>query len=118
VYFDGPTPEELVGGISCLYGLPGEEDSAVSIVLSVAPVNPEVRPDIISDLLAQNLNIGQTLDAKGLTYWIWGDDLVQSANHNEIYADAWYSALAQPGGRPAYEQAVALVGAMRKSTTQ
>ena len=118
VYLDGQSPEELVGGLSCLYGLPGAEELAVSIVLSVAPVDPAGRPQIISDLLAQNLNIGQTLDAKGLTYWIWGDDSVRSALHNELYADAWYSALVQPGGRPAYDQAVALVEAMRKSTTQ
>lgn len=118
VYVDGQSPEEAVGGISCLFGLPLEEESSVSIVLSVAPVAPAERGDIIADLLAQNLNVGQTTDGKGLTYWIWGDETVVSALHNELYEDSWYSALVQPGGRPSYDQAVTLVASMRQATTE
>jgi hypothetical protein len=64
------------------------------------------------------LNVGQTFDGTGLTYWIWGDEGIVSALHNELYEDAWYSALIQPGGRPAYDRAVVLVGAMRALTTE
>ena len=118
IYFDGQTPEELVGGLSCLFGLPGDDDTGVTILLSAAPVDPALRPSIISDLLGQNLNVGQTFDGTGLTYWIWGDEGIVSALHNELYEDAWYSALIQPGGRPAYDRAVVLVGAMRALTTE
>lgn len=118
VYVDGQSPEEAVGGISCLFGVPSDEESSISIVLSVAPVSSADRATIIDDLLAQNLNVGQTNDGKGLTYWIWGDETVVSALHNELYEDSWYSALVQPGGRPSYDQAVALVTSMRQATTE
>jgi hypothetical protein len=118
IYVDGQTPEELVGGLSCLFGLPGDDDSGMTIVLSAAPVDPALRPSIISGLLGQNLNVGQTLDGTGLTYWVWGDEGIRPALHNELYEDAWYSALIQPGGRPAYDRAVVLVGAMRALTTE
>jgi hypothetical protein len=118
IYVDGESPEETVGGLSCFFGIAGDEESVLSIVLSAAPVDPAMRPDIIADLLAQNLNVGQTTDGTGLTYWIWGDEAIVSALHNELFEDAWYSALIQPGGRPAYDQAVELVAGMRQVTTQ
>ena len=118
IYTDGQTPEELVGGLSCLFGLPNDEESGLSILVSAAPVDPAIRPTVIADLLAQNLNVGQTNDGTGLTYWIWGDEETVSALHNELFQDVWYSALLQPGGRPAYDRGVSLVAAMRSSTTQ
>ncbi len=118
IYTDGQTPEELAGGLSCLFGLPNDEESGLSILLSAAPIDPAIRPKVIEDLVTQNLNVGQTIDGRGLTYWIWGDNETVSALHNELFQDAWYSALIQPGGRPAYDQGVALVAAMRSSTTQ
>jgi len=87
-------------------------------LVSAAPVDPAIRPTVIADLLAQNLNVGQTNDGTGLTYWIWGDEETVSALHNELFQDVWYSALLQPGGAPAYDRGVSLVAAMRSSTTQ
>ena len=118
IYTDGQTPEELAGGLSCLFGLPNDEESGLSILLSAAPIDPAIRPKVIENLVTQKLNVGQTSDGTGLTYWIWGDSETVSALHNELFQDAWYSALLQPGGRPAYDQGVALVAAMRSSTTQ
>lgn len=118
IYTDGQTPEELAGGLSCLFGLPNDEESGLSILLSAAPIDPAIRPKVIENLVTQKLNVGQTSDGTGLTYWIWGDEAIVSALHNELFQDAWYSALIQPGGRPAYDQGVALVAAMRSSTTQ
>ena len=117
IFVEGQTPEELVGGISCLYSVPGEEETGVYIILSVAPVTEAARPGVISDLLAQNLNVGQSNDG-ALTYWIWGDDVIVPALHNTLYDDSWYSALLQPGGRPAYDKGVALVEGMRQQTTR
>jgi hypothetical protein len=127
IFAEGQTPEELVGGISCLYGPPSQDDSEaesndseaesnVSIIVSVAPVDEAVRPQIINDLVSQKLNIGQTNDGTA-TYWIWGDDANVPALHNTLYQDSWYSALIQPGGRSGYEKGAALVVAMRSNTS-
>jgi hypothetical protein len=127
IFVEGQTPEELVGGISCLYGPASQDDPEaesndseaeinVSIIVSVAPVDEAVRPQIISDLVSQKLNIGQTNDGAA-TYWIWGDDANVPALHNTLYQDSWYSALIQPGGRSGYEKGAALVVAMRSNTS-
>jgi hypothetical protein len=116
IYSEGQTPEELVGGLSCFFGVPGEDDSGLQILLSVAAVTDDARPGVIDHLLGQELNIGNTNDG-ALTYWKWGDE-VGAAEHNTLYQDSWYSAILQPGGRPAYDQGVGLVASMRTHTTQ
>ena len=117
IYVEGQTPEELVGGLSCLYAIPGEVDTGINIILGTALVDDAIRPTVIDDLLAQQLNVGQTADG-ALTYWKWGDQVIVPAIHNSLYADSWYSALIQPGGRESYDLGVALVQEMRTTTTQ
>lgn len=117
IYVEGQTPEELVGGLSCLFAIPGEVDTGVNIILGTALVDDAIRPTVIDDLLAQQLNVGQTADG-ALTYWKWGDEVIVPAIHNSLYADSWYSALIQPGGRESYDLGVALVQEMRTTTTQ
>jgi len=117
IYVEGQTPEELIGGLSCLYAVPGEVDTGINIILGTASVEAAIRPTVIDDLLAQQLNVGQTADG-ALTYWKWGDDVIVPAIHNSLYTDSWYSALIQPGGRESYDLGVALVQAMRTQTTQ
>lgn len=116
IYIEGQTPEELIGGLSCFFGVPGEDDSGLQVLLSVAAVTPEARPGVIEHLLGQELNIGNTNDG-ALTYWKWGDE-VGAAEHNTLHQDSWYSAILQPGGRPAYDKGVGLVASMRAHTTQ
>jgi hypothetical protein len=116
IYIEGETPEELVGGLSCFFGVPGEDDSGLQVLLSVAAVTADARPGVIDHLLGQELNIGNTNDG-ALTYWKWGDE-VGAAEHNTLYEDSWYSAILQPGGRSAYDQGVGLVASMRTHTTQ
>ena len=117
IYVEGQTPEELVGGLSCLFAIPGEVDTGINIILGPALVDDAIRPTVIDDLLAQQLNVGQTADG-ALTYWKWGDEVIVPAIHNSLYADSWYSALIQPGGRESYDLGVALVQEMRTTTTQ
>ena len=117
IYVEGQTPEELVGGLSCLYAVPGEEDTGINIILGTAALDAAIRPTVIEDLLDQQLNVGQTADG-ALTYWKWGDQVIVPAIHNSLYGDSWYSALIQPGGRQSYDLGVALVQAMRTQTTQ
>ena len=117
IYVEGQTPEELIGGLSCLYAVPGEADTGINIILGTAALDAAIRPTVIEDLLAQQLNVGQTTDG-ALTYWKWGDDVIVPAIHNSLYNDSWYSALIQPGGRQSYDLGVALVQEMRTQTTQ
>ncbi len=117
IYVEGQTPEELIGGLSCLYAVPGEADTGINIILGTAALDAAIRPTVIEDLLAQQLNVGQTTDG-ALTYWKWGDDVIVPAIHNSLYNDSWYSALIQPGGRQSYDLGVALVQEMRSQTTQ
>ena len=117
IYVEGQTPEELVGGLSCLFAIPGEVDTGINIILGPAMLDDAIRPTVIDDLLAQQLNVGQTADG-ALTYWKWGDEVIVPAIHNSLYADSWYSALIQPGGRESYDLGVALVQEMRTTTTQ
>jgi hypothetical protein len=116
IFVEGQTPEELIGGLSCLFAIPGEEETSTNIILSAALVEESVRPTVINDLLGQSLNVGQTPDG-ALTYWIWGDEVIVPALHNALYPDSWYSALIQPGGRSSYDLGVSLVEAMRSHTT-
>jgi len=118
IYVEGQTPEELIGGFSCLFAPPDDEDTGINIMLSVAAVDESVRPGIINAFLEEGLNVGQTTEGTGLTYWRWGDDVNVTALHNSLYQDSWYSALIQPGGRSAYDRGVALVDAMRAHTTR
>ena len=117
IYVEGQTPEELIGGLSCLYAVPGEADTGINIILGTAALDAAIRPTVIEDLLAQQLNVGQTTDG-ALTYWKWGDEVIVPAIHNSLYSDSWYSALIQPGGRQSYDLGVALVQEMRTQTTQ
>ena len=117
IYVEGQTPEEPVGGLSCLFAIRGEVDTGINIILGTALVDDAIRPTGIDDLLAQQLNVGQTADG-ALTYWKWGDEVIVPAIHNSLYADSWYSALIQPGGRESYDLGVALVQEMRTTTTQ
>lgn len=118
IYPEGQTPEELVGGLSCLFAPPGDDESGVTIILSAAAIDVALRPGIINEFIQEGLNAGLTADGAGLTYWRWGDDVNVTALHNALYEDSWYSALIQPGGRSAYDQGVALVEAMRQHTAR
>jgi hypothetical protein len=117
IYAVGQTPEELLGGLSCLFAPAEEQESGVNIIVSVAEVDPAVRPGIIQGFIDEGLNSNLTADGAGLTYWRWGDG-IGSAFHNALYQDAWYSAVIQPGDLREYERAVALVEAMRAHTTR
>lgn len=116
IFVDGETPEERAGGISCLFSIPSDDESGVYVLLSVAPVDAAVRPEIIADFIDQGLSVGSAPDG-AVTYWKWGDEIIVPAFHNSLYEDSWYSALLQPGGRAAYDRGVALVQAMRSATT-
>lgn len=106
-YFFDPTPEQLAGGISCVYAQDGVDQS--SILISVAPVTTVNRATIIGDLTAQGLNEATTADG-ALTYGQQGDSGLAPAIYNVVTQESWISVISALGGPDFYDEAVALAG--------
>ena len=106
-YFFDPTPEQLAGGISCVYAQDGVDLS--SLLISVAPVSPANRARIIDDLTAQSLNEATTAEG-ALTYGQQGDESLAPAIYNVVTQESWISVISSPGGPAFYDEAVVLAG--------
>lgn len=104
-YFFDPTPEQLVGGISCVYAIDGQDLS--SLLISVAPMSASTRAGVINDLTAQGLN-EETTDAGAVTYSQYGDESGVPAIYNIVRDDSWISVISAFGGQVFYEEAVVL----------
>lgn len=104
-YFFDPTPEQLVGGISCVYAEDGTDIS--SLLVSVAPVSAATRAQVINDLAAQGLNEGTTDDG-AVTYSQFGDENAAPAIYNVITNESWISVISAFGGQLFYEEAVSI----------
>lgn len=104
-YFFDPTPEQLVGGISCVYAEDGTDLS--SLLVSVAPVSAATRAQIINVLAAQGLNEGTT-DDRAVTYSQFGDESAAPAIYNVITNESWVSVISAFGGQLFYEEAVSI----------
>lgn len=105
-YFFDPTPEQLAGGVSCVYAQDGVDRS--SVLISVAPVSPSNRATIIGDLSAQGLN-ESTTDDGALTYGQLGDDEgLAPAIHNVVTTESWISVISALGGSAFYDEALVL----------
>lgn len=101
-YLLEPSPEQEVGGITCIWGDPETEISTVTI--SVAPLSTAVRADVVSSLtVEQGLNEtrGETADY----YWLLGDDEHAPAMLNVLTADSWISVIQTVGGDANYTEA-------------
>lgn len=106
-YFFDPTPEQLAGGISCVYAQDGVDQS--SILISVAPVTTVNRGTIIDNLTAQGLNEATTAEG-ALTYGQQGDGGLAPAIYNVVTQESWISVISGLGGLEFYDEAVALAG--------
>ena len=104
-YFFEPTPEQLAGGISCVYAQDGVDQS--SVLISIAPVSTANRATIIDDLTAQGLNEGTT-DSGALTYGQQGDEGLAPAIYNVVTQESWVSVISSLGGPAFYEEALTL----------
>lgn len=101
-YLADPTPEQLAGGITCIWG---EEDAAEnSITISVAPVTPATRGAIVDGLVAQSLNIVE--DGELVVYARLGDPVAAPAIVNLLRPTSWISVIPGLGGEEHYELAV------------
>lgn len=104
-YFFDPTPEQLAGGISCVFAQEGVDLS--SLLISVAPISTATRAGIVNDLTAQGLNEATTPDG-AITYSQQGDEGVVPAIYNVLTQESWISVISTFGGPVFYEEAVTL----------
>ncbi len=103
-YYGDPTPEERVGGISCIWGDEAVPESLITI--SVAPLTTATRGTVVDDLIAQGLNEA-TLD-DGISYAQLGDENSAPAILNVIRDESWVSVIESLGGEAFFDEAVEL----------
>lgn len=105
VYFADKTPEERRGGISCVFG--SEVIDTEMIVISVAPLSPSTRPQVMDQLIDDGLNETQVDDA--IRYEKAGDDQTVASELHLIRGSSWISVITSPGGAAAHAEANELV---------
>jgi hypothetical protein len=103
-YYADPTPEEQVGGISCIWGDEDVPESTVTI--SVAPLTDGTRAGVVDNLIAQGLNEAVLDD--GISYAQLGDDNSAPAVLNLVRDDSWVSVIQALGGEAFFDEAVEL----------
>lgn len=104
-YFGDPTPEERAGGITCVWG--DEDDTASTVIVSVAPVSTATRSGIVGALIESGL-IESTIEG-GLTYARVGDEVSAPAELHVIRTDSWISVIQAVGGETRFAEAGELV---------
>ncbi|WP_240034676.1 hypothetical protein [Glaciihabitans arcticus] len=103
-YLADPTPEENLGGITCIWGF-ADSDFA-SVTISVAPVTAADRSGIVSSLTDQGLN--EESEGEATTFAVQGDADSQPAVVNVLRFDSWISVIETVGGEEFYAEAVLL----------
>ena len=101
-YLGEPSPEERLGGITCIWGHADSEVS--SITLSAAPLAPSSRPGIVEGFVADGLNEGELDDAS--TFGMQGDTELSPAVYNVLRNESWISVISTVGGPAFYDEAV------------
>jgi len=110
-YLADPTPEENLGGVTCIWGF-ADSDFA-SVTISVAPLSASTRSTVVSDLTEQGLN--EEIDGDTSTYSQQGDADSQPAIINVLRFDSWISVIETVGGEEFYAEAGVLVSEVRDS---
>ena len=103
-YLADTTPEQQVGGITCIWGPPDTEISSVTV--SIAPLGVSSRASTISSLTDQGLN--EDVDGDAVYYWLQGDSASQPAVVNVVRNDSWISVIETIGGIDFYDAAEAI----------
>ncbi len=104
-YFSEPTPEERVGGITCVWG--DESVPASTVIVSVAPVTAATRGGIVSGLISAGLIESQIEGA--ISYARIGDDVSAPGELHVIRNDSWISVVEALGGEARFQHATELV---------
>lgn len=101
-YLAEPTPEQQLGGITCIWG-PNESENS-SVTVSVAPLSAATRDEVVDDLaITQGLNEENFDDAT--IYWQQGDTELEPAILNVLRVDSWISVIMTIGGPDSYAEA-------------
>ena len=101
-YLADPSPEQQLGGITCIWGPSDSENSSVTV--SVAPLAAADREDVVTDLVVtQGLN-EETFEGATI-YWQQGDTELEPAILNMLRADSWISVIETVGGSDSYAEA-------------
>ena len=103
-YLIDETPEELAGGITCIWG--DESAPATTITISVAPLGSQTRPTVVADLRAQGLN-EQALDDI-VRFGQLGDTVSSPAILNVLREDCWISIINARGGETEFDVVVTI----------
>lgn len=103
-YFGDPTPEERVGGITCVWG--DEAVPASLVIVSVAPITPSSRSGIVAGLIDNGLVESEVEGA--LTYARIGDEVSAPAELHVIRTTSWISVIEAVGGEDRFEHATEL----------
>ena len=103
-YLADPTPEENLGGITCIWGFADSDFASVSI--SVAPLSPADRGGVVTSLADQGLN--EVTEDGASTFAVQGDADSQPAIVNVLRFDSWISVIETVGGEEFYAEALLL----------
>jgi hypothetical protein len=104
-YLLEPSPEERLGGITCIWGFSDSEVS--SITVSVAPLPPANRAPVVESFVSEGLNQSEI---NGATVFAQqGDTQTQPAIINSLRADSWISVIATIGGTAFFEEALEIL---------
>ncbi|RZS59198.1 hypothetical protein EV141_0416 [Microcella putealis] len=109
-YFGDQTPEQLIGGMSCVWGQEGVDLS--TILFSVAPLNAVSRESTINELVAQGYVPFEREDSS-LAFGVLGEEGIGPAIYNLITDDAWFSVLNSLGGQTGFDESVLFTEEMR-----
>jgi hypothetical protein len=101
-YLSESTPEQDVGGITCIWGSADTEISSVTV--SVAPLKEDTRDLVVDSLLAQGLN--EVPQDTSTYYAESGDEDGSAAILNVIENDSWISVIQTKGGDDSFAEAV------------
>jgi hypothetical protein len=100
-YFAEPTPEEQLGGITCVWG--DEEVAASTVIVSVAPIDASTQSSVVSGLIESGL-VESEVDGT-LTYARIGDDVSAPAELHVIRTESWISVIEAVGGEDRFQHA-------------
>lgn len=101
-YLLDPSPEQQLGGVTCIWGPPDTEVSSVAI--SVAPLPAADRPAVVSDL-SDSQGLNESIGETATYYWKLGDSDHHPAILNVLTDDSWISVIQTIGGTDAYAAA-------------
>ena len=92
-YSADPTPEEQLGGISCIWGFDASDIS--SITISVAPLSEDTRQQALDDFATQGL-VEELTESTAIYSKAGSDD--EPSITNVLREDSWISVLTTVGG--------------------